>query len=274
MTAAKLLIVNADDFGRTPGVNAGIVEAHRRGIVTSATLMVNQPAAAEAADLARQNPRLGVGLHVALTGGGAPTLPKAQVRSLVDPRGALWPTPEGLEAAHQHEVLLEVRAQVKRFRELVGRLPTHLDSHHHSHRLPAVLEALVTLAWETGLPVRSVSSDMRLRFLREGMATPDRFIDSFYGEDATLETLLQALAELQPGTTELMCHPARVDEALRSGSSYAERRAHELAILTHTEVRQNIQATGVRLASFELWANGPPTAPRPATSGGSPGSSS
>jgi len=266
MTAVKLLIVNADDFGRTPGVNSGIVEAHQRGIVRSATLMVNQPAAAAAAELARQNPRLGVGLHVALTGGGAPTLPQAQVASLVDPRGALWPTPEGLETADEHEVLLEVRAQVKRFRELVGRLPTHLDSHHHAHRTPAVLEALVTVAWETGLPVRSVSPAMRLRFLREGMATPDCFVDSFYGDDATLETLLGALAELQPGTTELMCHPAHVDEALRAGSSYAERRAQELAILTNSEVRQHIQATGVRLTNFELWQNGPPPAPRPPTS--------
>src|SRR5262245_23015910 len=274
MTAAKLLIVNADDFGRTPGVNAGILEAHRRGIVTSATLMVNQPAAAEAAELARQNPRLGVGLHVALTGGGAPTLPKAQVRTLVDPRGALWPMPEGLEAADEHEVLLEVRAQVKRFRELLGRLPSHLDSHHHAHRLPAVLEALVTLAWETGLPVRSLSPDMRLRFRREGMATPDQFVDTFYADEATLEGLLRALAELQPGTTELMCHPAHVDDELRAGSSYAQPRARELAILTHSEVRQHIQATGVRLTSFELWLRGASASAPPASSEGSPGSSS
>jgi predicted glycoside hydrolase/deacetylase ChbG (UPF0249 family) len=258
MTAAKLLIVNADDFGRTPGVNRGIAEAHRHGIVTSATLMVNQPAAADAAALARKNPRLGVGLHVTLTGGGLPTLPPTQVPSLVNARGLLPHTPDALAAADPHEVLLEVRAQVKRFRELLGRLPTHLDSHHHAQRMPAVLEALVTLAWETGLPVRSVSADMRLRFRREGMATPDRFVDSFYADEATLEGLLRALAELQPGTTELMCHPAHVDDELRAGSSYAQPRARELAILTHSEIRQQIQATGVRLTSFELWAKGPP----------------
>ena len=256
MTAAKLLIVNADDFGRTPGVNRGIVEAHRHGIVTSATLMVNQPAAAEAAALAQKNPRLGVGLHVTLTGGGAPTLLPTQLPSFVSAAGLLPQTAEGLASADAHEVLLEVRAQVKRFRELVGRLPSHLDSHHHAHRLPVVLEALVTLAWETGVPVRSVSSEMRLRFKREGMATPDRFVDTFYAEEATLEGLLCALAELQAGTTELMCHPAHVDDELRAGSSYAQPRARELAILTHSEVRQHIQATGVRLTSFELWAKG------------------
>jgi predicted glycoside hydrolase/deacetylase ChbG (UPF0249 family) len=249
MSAVKRLIVNADDFGRTPGVNRGIVDAHRRGVVTSTTLMVAYPAAAEAARLAAENPRLGVGLHLAFTG-GTPILPAAQVPSLVDAFGRLAAKPEGLSGAHPYDVLAEARAQLKRFRELMGRPPTHLDSHHHSHQVAAVLEAVVTLAWETGLPVRSVSYEMRVRLRREGIPTTDRFVQSFYDQGVTTEGLLRSLGDLGAGTTELMCHPAVVDDELRAGSGYAEPRTRELEILTRADVRQAIDASGIRLVNF------------------------
>ena len=249
MAVIKRLIVNADDFGRTPGVNRGIVQAHRTGIVTSATLMVTQPAAAEVAALARENPQLGIGLHVALSG-GPPCLPPAQIPSLVDVAGRLPAKPDGLAGADVQHVLAEARAQIRRFRELTGTFPTHLDSHHHAHALPAVLEAFVTLSWETGLPLRSVSPEMRVRFRRERVATPDHFIEAFYGADATLENLIRLLSQLEPGVTELMCHPAVVDDGLKAGSSYAEPRGRELSILTHAEVRQALQAAGIRLIHY------------------------
>src|SRR5687767_6392407 len=109
MTSMKRLIINADDFGRTPGINRGVVEAHERGVVTSATMMVNYAPAAEAAALARQKPSLGVGLHVALTG-GPPALPPQQIPSLVDFQGRLPPKPENLGDAKPEEVLAEARA--------------------------------------------------------------------------------------------------------------------------------------------------------------------
>ncbi|MFI5184261.1 MAG: carbohydrate deacetylase [Vicinamibacteria bacterium] len=249
MPSTKRLIVNADDFGRTPGVNRGIVEAHVRGIVTSTTLMVAYASAAEAPRLAAENPRLAVGLHVALTGGPS-VLSQRQVPSLVDSSGRLPPKPDGLGQATPHDVLAEARAQLKRFREIMGRAPTHLDSHHHSQRVPAVLEALVTLAWETGLPVRSVSLQMNARFKHEGIPTTERFVESFYDGGATLEGLLRILAQLDFGTTEIMCHPAVVDDELRAGSGYTEPRTRELEVLTHTEVRHAIQAGGIRLVHF------------------------
>jgi len=249
MASQKRLIVNADDFGRTPGINQGVIEAHRRGIVTSATLMVSCPAAAEAARLAAENPRLGVGLHLAVTG-GAPILPASQVSSFGDSLGRLPAKPEGLATAHLSELVAEARAQLKRFRDLMGRSPTHLDSHHHSHQIPAALEAVVTLAWETGLPVRSVSLEMRSRFQREGIPTTDRFVQSFFDQGATLEGLLRVIGDVGFGTTELMCHPAVVDEELRAGSGYAEPRTRELEVLTHLEARQAIQAAGIRLIHF------------------------
>lgn len=249
MTPAKRLIVNADDFGRTPGVNAGIVEAHQRGIVTSTTLMVNFPASAAAAALARENPTLGVGLHLALSG-GKPTLPPDQVLSLVDTHGLLPPKPEGLAGARPAELVAEARAQLQRFRELVGREPTHFDSHHHSHRLPDVFEAMVTLCWETGLPLRNAAPWMSQRLRREGIPTSDVFLDGFFDEGVTHENLVRILGDVRPGVTELMCHPALVDEVLRAGSSYAEVRDREREILTDDQVRAAVQALGIRLIHF------------------------
>jgi len=250
MTPVKRLIVNADDFGRTPGINRGVVEAHESGIVTSATLMVNYAPAAEAAELARKNPGLGVGLHVALTG-GPPALPPAQIPSLVDFQGRLPPKPDGLKDANPAEVLAEARAQLRRFRELMGRDPTHMDSHHHSHReSSAVLDALCTLAWETGLPIRNNSPAVRERLEREGIRTTDGFVEEFYDKGATLEVITRILDELKPGTTELMCHPAVVDAELRDTSGYAEPRTRELEVLTNREVRQVVQAAGIQLATF------------------------
>jgi len=250
VSVARKLIVNADDLGRTEGINEGVFDAHRRGIVTSATLMVNYPAARRVAVLSRDSPDLGIGLHVALTG-GAPVLPAEHVRSLVVEGGQLPAKPRGLEAADPAEILAEVRAQLRSFREIMGRDPTHFDSHHHSHReVPAVFEAILNVAWETGLPVRGASPAMADRLRREGVPTPDHFIDEFYDEGATLSDLVRILEGLSPGTSELMCHPAVVDEELRSTSGYAEPRARELDALTQADARRALQRTGVRLVHF------------------------
>lgn len=245
-----LLIVNADDLGRTPGINAGVFAAHRRGLVTSATLMVGYPAAAEAAAGWERHPRLGVGLHVTLTGGGVPTLPPEEVPTLVDPEGRLRRRPEGLAAADPDQVLAEVRSQLERFRRLTGRLPTHLDSHHHAHRLPVVLAALATVARASGLPVRNASPAVGEELRRAGVATPDAFVEGFFGREARLGTLLGILADLEPGVTELMCHPARVDAELRRGSSYVEARERELAALTHPEALAAVAARRLRRVHF------------------------
>ena len=247
--AAKRLIVNADDLGRTKGINEGVFEAHRRGIVTSATLMVNYPAAEEVPALSAAEPKLGIGLHVALTG-GPPCLPKEQLPSLVDEQGQLPRKPENLEGAHPGEVLAEVRAQLARFREIMGRLPTHLDSHHHSHRTPAVFQALVTLSWETGLPMRGAAPWMRERLVKEGIPTTDHFVEEFYDTGVTRESLIKILGEVKHGTTELMCHPAKVDAELRESSGYADMRVRELEVLADVDVRQTLQALGITLVHF------------------------
>ena len=249
MRQPKRLIVNADDLGRTAGINRGIVEAHRRGIVTSATLMVNYPAAEEAPTIARDNPGLGIGLHVQLTGGPS-ALPPERLRSVVGAEGRLPSKPEGLSDPDPAEVLAEARAQLARFRTILGRLPTHFDSHHHSHRTPAVQDAILTLAKETGRPVRNASPGIAERLRREGIKTTDRFVEDFFGEGATLERLLAILARLEPGATELMCHPAVVDDELRAGSGYAEPRTRELDVLTREEAKRAIPEAGIELVHF------------------------
>lgn len=242
------LIVNADDFGRTPGVNRGVVEAHRRGVVTSATMMVNQPAAEEAAALARDT-TLGVGLHLCLTD-GSPTLPPPIVPSLVDRHGVFSKAIEGLAKADPVELQSEIRAQVRRFALLMGRLPTHLDGHHHCHEVPGVLDAVIPVAREMRLPVRSTSVEVRARLWREGVRTPEGFVADFHGERATVATLISTLDRLLPGVTELMCHPAEVDEALSGSSSYAAPRAQELLALTDPRVQDKVEKAGVVLTDF------------------------
>ncbi len=249
MAATRRLIVNADDLGRTPGINEGVAEAHRRGIVTSATVMVNYPAAREVARMARENPALGLGLHVQLTGGPS-ALPAGRLRSVVDASGHLPAKPEALRDPDPAEVLSEVRAQLARFQEIVGRLPTHYDSHHHSHRTPAVFEALVELGRETGRPVRCASPEMVETLRARGVKTTDAFREDFFDEDATLEKLAAIVGELAPGATELMCHPAVVDEELRRSSGYAEPRRRELAVLTSAAAREAVRAAGVELVHF------------------------
>jgi predicted glycoside hydrolase/deacetylase ChbG (UPF0249 family) len=164
--------------------------------------------------------------------------------------GLFPPKPDGLAEADPAEVLAEARAQLARFRELCGRDPSHFDSHHHAQRVPSVLAAVVALARETGRPVRLVDAGMAPLLRREGIATCDRFEEGFFDATATLETLLALVSGLPEGTSELMCHPAVVDDELRSGSGYVLPRERELAILTSAETRAAIRERGVELVSY------------------------
>jgi len=245
----KIVLFNADDLGRTIGINEGIVEAHRRGVVRGATLMVGMPAVRDAIERMTRCPRLGVGLHITLSG-AEPTLPVSQIQSLLAADGRFPAQPEGLATARHEEVLAEVRNQLALFVRFAGRLPTHLDSHHHSHRLPHVLEAVVALAQEHGLPVRRASPAVARRLEAEGIRSSDRFDESFFGEQATLETLLAILRGAVAGTTEVMCHPGYPDDVLRSESTYADEREREIALLTHPDALSAVEELGIELAHF------------------------
>src|SRR5919112_5422834 len=148
MPAERYLIVNADDFGRSPGVNRGTAEAHERGIVTSASLMVRWPAAAEAAAYVREYPDLGLGLHLDLGEWAY--------------RDGNWvPVYEVAPADDAAAVAEEVAHQLAAFRRLVGRDPTHIDSHQHVHRWESARSVLVEVARELAVPLRDCSPKFR-----------------------------------------------------------------------------------------------------------------
>ena len=267
MPAERRLVVNADDFGFTRDVNAGIIEAHREGILTATTLMANGDAFDDAIRLARETPSLDVGCHLVLVGG----------RSLSRPGEALPASVAQLCAALAGRRLAieeEFSAQVRRILDH-GLSPTHLDTHKHTHLLPPVLNAVARVAekfgiqwvrrpfdlpigfgapWAVRLTGRSMHA-LRGRFQRVLATHGCRSTDHFAGFQLTgrLEpSRLVALIELlPPGITELMTHPGLCGPELRSARTrLKESREAELRALTAIEVRQALHRTAVATVNF------------------------
>ena len=250
MTKAKVRVIfNADDLGRTAGINDGIFEAHRMGVVSSATLMVNYEASESAAAALSLHPELGVGLHVALTG-DEPCLPASSVPTLVDAAGRFPAKPDLLGVLDPDEVRAEVRAQLERFRRLVGRAPTHLDSHHHSHRHPIICQALMEVARELDVPVRCSSAEVASALREAGIRSTDHFVERFFAEQATQPVLEEILRACPPGSTEVMCHPGRVCDELRVGSSYTDDRERELEILCSSTTFELLHELDIQRVDF------------------------
>jgi predicted glycoside hydrolase/deacetylase ChbG (UPF0249 family) len=249
----KRLIVNADDFGRAPGINSGVLRAHGDGIVTAATLMVVAPAAEDAARLARSAPSLDVGVHLTLTY-GRPITDASRIRSLVDVDGAFPRVPSAFlrtGRAIGDEALIEYRAQYALARELLGREPTHLDSHHWLHDEPALEWAIATLAVETGAAVRPHDDSQRDRLRAGGARTVDRYRNDFQHEGRVdLATLERILSEIGEGLTELGCHPGEPDAELARTSTYAALREQELATLTDPRARAAVARNGIVLSDY------------------------
>lgn len=277
----KHLIVNADDFGYSHGVSLGIMEAHRQGIVTSTTTMVNIPYAADAIALALvDTPALGLGLHLNVTA-GKPVLPPDAVPDLVGIDGEFLPREQaliGLQSINAAQLEAELRAQLNHFIQLAGRPPDHLDSHHHATYASATaVEIMIKLAHELGIGIRRPLPDMSLTAIAHAMGfpdpatqeietlahtldkadvpMPDRFIMSFYKTTATLGDLLNILIGLPDGISEIMCHPAYVDDVLLAKSSYIKEREHELAALTHPSVREILESEDIQLITFSALVN-------------------
>ena len=226
---SRVLIVNADDFGRSIGVNRGVALAHDQGIVTSASALVLWPAAEEAARLANERPALGVGLHLDL---GEWAYVDGEWRALYTRAGL------GEAAVGQ-----EIDGQLTRFEALFGRSPTHLDSHQHVHREEPARSALLDAGRRLGIPVRSLTPGISYR-------------GDFYGQTGKGEPLpdaigvahlLQVLSSLPPGVSELGCHPGAEPE---TGSTYAVERPRELEALCDPRVRSAVRAEGIELRSF------------------------
>ena len=250
----KRLIVNADDLGYAASIDAGILRAHREGIVTAATMMANVAGSVPAAELARATPSLDVGVHLVLTY-GRPISDPATVPSLADERGAFRRPRDIVRTGRirADEALREFRAQHARARELLGRDPTHVDTHHWVQDDPAIFEAFLALARETGAAARALDGDERDRLRAGGVRAPDRFRRDFYGDGTGVDHLLSILDEIarsDAATTEVMCHPGETDAALARRSSYARQRPPELAALLDPRVRRKVEELGLVLSSF------------------------
>jgi len=229
----RRLIVNADDFGLSAGVNQGIAQAHEHGILTSASLMVRAGHAAEAAAYAHAHPELSVGLHVDL--------------------GEWHYTGEHWVAAYEvvpaddaAAVGAEVAAQVERFCALMGREPTHLDAHQHAHRDEPANTIVLEHGRRLGAPVRDFTPGLRYEggfYGQSGRGEP-------YPEGISVEALCALLLALPPGATELGCHPA-IDDG--SSSSYAAERTVETATLCDPRVRAVVDEEGIALRSYRDW---------------------
>jgi predicted glycoside hydrolase/deacetylase ChbG (UPF0249 family) len=242
----RRLIVNADDFGLTPGVSAGILAAHRHGIVTSTTMLVNRPVPKDTVACAR-DAGLGVGLHVNLTLGR----PITRGASLVDGKGGFVRDARRAAArAKASDVEREVAAQIERFEKLTRARPTHLDSHHHVGLHAPVREVVFNAARRLGVPVRSQDPATRTRTRSAGLRTADHFFGES-GPDAywSLARTLRHLRELPPGTSEFMTHPGWCDPEL-SYSRYGRQREVELAALGSPAVRAAALALGITLCDF------------------------
>jgi chitin disaccharide deacetylase len=228
---ARVLIVNADDFGRSPGINAGVVKAREQGILTSAGLMVRWPTAVEAAAYARRDPALSLGLHVDLG-------------EWHHDNGRWVTVYEVVDTEDRAAVEAEIRAQLDLFRRLTGTDPTHLDSHQHLHRRDGPIRAVMgSLGAELGVPVRELSGDVR-------------YCGEFYGQDdqhrplpegIVADNLIRLIRELSPGITEVGCHPAVGDD---SDSPYRGEREVEVETLCDPRVRAAIADEGIGLRSF------------------------
>ena len=269
----KRLIINSDDYGRTPEISRGIRESHMHGVVTSTTCMMNIPTTPLDIEIAlRETPRLGLGVHLVLTA-ERPLLSRERIKTITNEDGSFLKLATLISRIDQisvEGVKAEWRAQIELFVKSAGRKPTHLDSHHHSSYFsPALFRAMLELAKEyqcairlptvfgsdemAGLPPELIGpiKEYAPKLLEEfNPRRPDAFFASFYDELATREELLKMFAEIKDGTFEIMCHPGYVDNAFAKESSYNKQRETELEVLTDPSIKESIQAHGIQLISF------------------------
>lgn len=233
MVATKYLIVTADDFGQSPGVNRGIIEAHEHGIVTSASLMTRWVAAGEAALYAKQHPELSLGLHLDLG-------------EWVYRAGSWVPLYTVIPLDDKSALEREVYCQVDTFRYLVGREPTHINSHQHVHMREPVRSVVLELCENLGVPLRNLCPGISYCMTFYGQTNEGLPLPTYIG----LDRLIDTLSTLPSGFTVLTCHPGYVDD-LRT--TYQKERTDELRVLCDPRLQAAITTLGIKLCSFDDW---------------------
>lgn len=286
----RRLIVNADDFGFTAGINRAIVEAHIQGIVTSATLMANGRAFEDAVCLAKTVPRLSVGCHVVLID-GEPTLDPERLPSITSANSGSARFRDGLKSFAARalagcldpgEIEAETSAQIRKLQS-AGIAVSHIDTHKHTHLFPAVLRPLLRAARACGVRavrnpfgprrplksgellarpglwtryaevrvLRTLAGKFRAAAGREGLVTPDGTL-GIVVTGALDEKLFRGIAAIVPeGTWEFVCHPGYNDDDLKSAKTrLRESRETELRVLTMPEARELLSSEGIALVSY------------------------
>jgi chitin disaccharide deacetylase len=277
------LIINGDDFGLSEAVNRAILRAHLEGILTSASLMVNERAVGQAVGIAKENPGLAVGLHLVLSQGRA-ALPQDEIPHITDCRGQLSASPlrAGLNyyfnAQARREMRREMRAQFERF-TATGLPFSHVDGHAHLHMHPAVFEQLITLCDEFGVRrVRVVKGEMLLslrldhqnlpvklvwgilfnilgnwcekRLVARGYSHPDKVYGLLQTGDMNEHYLLGLLKKMEKTGSEIYSHPLDpdADEETKKENPGGE---GELEALISRRVRLAVETSGFRLSTYE-----------------------
>jgi len=281
----KRLIINADDFGLSRGITDGILLTHEKGILTSTSLMVNQPATEYAISRAQDAAELGVGIHLNLTQ-GTPVLPKEQIPTLVNQAGEFYSC--GMLAkkllrlqVSTQEIEAEFRAQI-RLMKSYGLMPTHADSHHRIHMYPSAARAFHNAIVSEGIrraraprkqywpangrwggphigPLyRRLAAKSYLEFLQSvifrDLQLPDAgvtFHPSYSGNLSALPTAWEStLQHLPTGSYEMWCHPGFLENGFSGTDSIAEQREVEIGILTNKNLRELARRREIQLISF------------------------
>jgi hopanoid biosynthesis associated protein HpnK len=278
----RRVIVNADDFGLSEGINLGIIRACERGILTSATLMANGQAFEQGVELARKNPKLGVGIHLNVVRGLA-VAPRDQVSSLLSRKGCFYSSGPAvlrklaLGRMKSEEVEREFRAQMEKILN-AGVSPTHLDSEKHIHAFPSILRIALKLGKEYGILkirlirerclslhlVQSFKSFLlsasfafrRQEILKMGFRTPDRFYGLCHSGRMRAARLRKILDNLPEGSAEVMVHPGYITAELKElekifGSYYINKfRRDELDALCDDRLREVLRRKDIQLITF------------------------
>ncbi len=275
----RSVIINADDFGLSPGVNRGILSAFRDGVVTSTTLLANMAGFEDAVAIARDNPDLPVGIHLSLVW-GRPVSDPARIPTLVDREGRLSRSAGALGVRAMlgrlsvGQMKIEFASQVRKVLD-AGLTPTHLDTHKHIHVLPGITAALVSVAEEFGIrkvryprerspgsrgrrrpPSSAVKRGVVALLCRRaeaelaGLKTTDHFVGIADSGCLDAQTLCFILGNLDEGVTELMCHPGHVDDQMKRYVAHPGRWEAELAALKDSSVRAYTESDSCRLMHF------------------------
>ncbi|WP_319370943.1 chitin disaccharide deacetylase [uncultured Ilyobacter sp.] len=239
------LIINADDFGYSKGVNYGIIEAYKNGLVTSTTIMMNMPYVDHALDLYKDNQRLGLGIHFVLTS----YHPLTNSKELLGNNGVMDRDFDRIALCPEEVIEAELRAQFSALYNK-GYKITHADSHHHVHRIPKVLKIMSKICKEYGLAMRTVPEQRNSDGFDKDIKTTEKFNWEFYDKDATFEKFKNIISKDGVSSLEICAHPAFIDLHLKNFSNYVEPRMMELDVLTSQEAKDLITNKNIEMINF------------------------